>query len=164
MSADPEPLPPAAQRVQEALIALGRTYVVHQLDRSTRTAAEAAEAVGCQVGQIAKSLVFRGETTGRPVLAIACGANRVSEARLADLMGEPMGRATPEFVRQATGFAIGGVPPLGHAAPLPIYIDEDLLQFEVIWAAAGTPHAVFPLPPGDLPALTGGRVVALRAG
>ncbi len=164
MPAEPEPLPPAAQRVQDALIALGRTYVVCQLDRSTRTAAEAAEAVGCQVGQIAKTLVFRGQTTGRPLLAIACGANRVSEARLAELLGEPVGKATPDFVRQATGFAIGGVPPLGHAAPLPIYIDEDLLQFQEIWAAAGTPHTVFPLPPGDLPALTSGRVVALRVG
>ena len=164
MSSAPEPLPPAAQRVQDALIALGRPYVVRQLDRSTRTAAEAAQAVGCQVGQIAKSLVFRGQTTGSPVLAIACGANRVSEARLADLLGEPVERASPEFVRETTGFAIGGVPPLGHAAALPIYIDEDLLQFDVIWAAAGTPHAVFPLPPGDLPALTGGQVAALRAG
>jgi prolyl-tRNA editing enzyme YbaK/EbsC (Cys-tRNA(Pro) deacylase) len=157
-----EPLPPAAQRIQDALVALGRSYVVHQLDRSTRTAAEAAQAVGCQVGQIAKSLVFRGQTTGRPVLAIACGANRVSEARLAELLGEPVGKAAPDFVRQATGFAIGGVPPLGHLTPLPVFIDQDLLQFDVIWAAAGTPHTVFPLPPGDLPALTHGKVVPLR--
>jgi len=164
MSSAPEPLPPAAQRVQDALVALGRTYVVRQLDRSTRTAVEAAQAVGCQVGQIAKSLVFRGQVTGRPVLVIACGANRVSEARLAALLGETVEKATPEFVRETTGFAIGGVPPLGHATPLPIYIDEDLLQFDVIWAAAGTPHAVFPLPPGDLPALTAGAVAALRAG
>jgi prolyl-tRNA editing enzyme YbaK/EbsC (Cys-tRNA(Pro) deacylase) len=164
MSTGPEPLPPAAQRVQDALLALGRTYVVHQLDRSTRTAAEAADAVGCQVGQIAKSLVFRGQSSGRPVLAIASGANRVSEVRLAELLGEPVGKATPDFVREATGFAIGGVPPVGHASPLPIYIDEDLLQFELIWAAAGTPHTVFPLPPSDLPALTNGRVATLRAG
>ena len=164
MSAAHEPLPPAAQRVQDALVAQGRTYVVRQLDRSTRMAAEAADAVGCLVGQIAKSLVFRGQGSGRPVLVIACGANRVSEARLAARLGEPVAKATPEFVRETTGFAIGGVPPLGHATPLPVYIDEDLLQFDVVWAAAGTPHALFPLPPADLAALTAGEVLTLRAG
>ncbi len=164
MSAAHEPLPPAAQRVQDALVARGRTYVVRQLDRSTRTASEAADAVGCLIGQIAKSLVFRGQDSGRPVLVIACGANRVSEARLAELLGEPVVKATPEFVREMTGFAIGGVAPVGHATPLPVYIDEDLLQFNVVWAAAGTPHALFPLPPSDLATLTEGEVVTLRAG
>jgi prolyl-tRNA editing enzyme YbaK/EbsC (Cys-tRNA(Pro) deacylase) len=159
-----QPLPAAAQRVQEALSALGRSYIVRQLDQSTRTASEAAQAVGCQVAQIAKSLVFRGKTSGRPVLVIACGANRVSETRLADLLGEPVVMADPDFVRQHTGFSIGGVPPVGLASPLPIFIDADLLKFDVIWAAAGTPHAVFPMPPGDLAALTGGQVVALKSG
>lgn len=163
MAAESAPLPPAAQRVQDALSDLGRSYEVRQLDHSTRTAVEAAQAVGCEVGQIAKSLVFRGQASGRPVLVIACGANRVSEVRLAELLGEPVGRASPEFVRQHTGFAIGGVPPLGHASPLPIYIDADLLRFDVIWAAAGTPHAVFPMPPSDLTALTGGQLVRLKA-
>jgi prolyl-tRNA editing enzyme YbaK/EbsC (Cys-tRNA(Pro) deacylase) len=159
-----KPLPPAAQRVQDALATLGRSYVVRQLDRSTRTASEAAQAVGCQVAQIAKSLVFRGQTSSRPVLVIACGANRVSETRLADLLGEGVGMADPDFVRQHTGYSIGGVPPVGLAAPLPIFIDKDLLEFDVIWSAAGTPHAVFPMPPGDLAALTGGQVVALKSG
>lgn len=135
-----------------------------ELDHSTRTAAEAAQAVGCQLGQIAKSLVFRGLDSGRAVLAIASGANRVDEARLAELLGEPIGRASPEFVRDQTGFAIGGVPPLAHATPLPILIDEDLLRFEQIWAAAGTPHALFALPSVDLPRLTGGQVATLKAG
>jgi prolyl-tRNA editing enzyme YbaK/EbsC (Cys-tRNA(Pro) deacylase) len=159
-----QPLPSAAQRVQDALSSLSRTYIVRQLDHSTRTASEAAQAVGCQVAQIAKSLVFRGQTSGRPVLVIACGANRVSETRLADLLGEPVVMADPDFVRQNTGFSIGGVPPVGLAAPLAIFIDADLLKFDVIWTAAGTPHAVFPMPPGDLAGLTGGQVVALKSG
>jgi prolyl-tRNA editing enzyme YbaK/EbsC (Cys-tRNA(Pro) deacylase) len=97
------------------------------------------------------------------VLVIASGANRVDEGRLAELLGEPIGRASPDFVRQHTGYAIGGVAPVGHASPLPIFIDADLLAYDQIWAAAGTPNAVFPLPSSDLPALTGGRVVDIRA-
>jgi Cys-tRNA(Pro) deacylase len=155
-------LPPAAQRVQDALTALGRPYIVRQLDQSTRTASEAAQAVGCQVAQIAKSLVFRGQTSGRAVLAIACGANRVSEKRLAELFGEPVEMADPDFVRSQTGFAIGGVAPVGLVARLTIYIDADLLQFDEIWSAAGTPHAVFPMPPADLAALTNGQVVSIK--
>ncbi len=158
------PLPSAARRVQDALTALGRPYVVRLLDHSTRTASEAAQAVGCQVAQIAKSLVFRGQASSRPVLVIACGANRVSETRLADLFGEPVVMADPDFVRRETGFAIGGVAPVGLAAPLTIYIDADLLQFDEIWSAAGTPHAVFPMPPADLAALTGGQVVSIKPG
>jgi prolyl-tRNA editing enzyme YbaK/EbsC (Cys-tRNA(Pro) deacylase) len=157
-------LPAAAQRVQDALAALGRPYVVRQLDHSTRTAAEAAQAVGCQVAQIAKSLVFRGRSSGRPVLVIASGANRVSETRLAELLGEAVVMADPDFVRRQTGFAIGGVAPVGLAAPLAVYIDEELLRFDEIWSAAGTPHSVFPMPPADLAALTHGEVVAIKTG
>jgi prolyl-tRNA editing enzyme YbaK/EbsC (Cys-tRNA(Pro) deacylase) len=157
-------LPPAAQRVQDALTALGRPYVVRQLDHSTRTASEAAQAVGCQVAQIAKSLIFRGQTSGQPVLVIASGANRVSEARLGDLVREVVVMAQPDFVRQQTGFSIGGVPPVSLARPLSIFIDEDLLKFDLIWSAAGTPHSVFPMPPSDLTALTGGRVAAVKSG
>jgi prolyl-tRNA editing enzyme YbaK/EbsC (Cys-tRNA(Pro) deacylase) len=158
------PLSPAAQRVQDALHGLGRDYRVLELERSTRTSVEAAQAVGCSVGQIAKSLVFRGLTSGRAALVIASGANRVDEARLAGLLSEPIGRASPDFVREQTGFAIGGVPPVGHTTPLPIFIDEDLLLFDQIWAAGGTPHALFALPSQDLPLLTGGQVAALKAG
>lgn len=156
-------LSPAAQHVQDTLRALGRDYPVRESERSTRTSAEAAQAVGCVVGQIAKSLVFRAAHSGRAVLVIASGANRVDEGRLAELLGEPVGRAGPDFVRQHTGYAIGGVAPVGYASTLPIFIDEDLLAFDQIWAAAGTPNAVFPLPSSDLPALTGGRVVHIRA-
>jgi prolyl-tRNA editing enzyme YbaK/EbsC (Cys-tRNA(Pro) deacylase) len=113
------------------------------------------------VEQIAKSLVFRGASTGRPVLVVASGANRVDEARLAALLGEPIDKADADFVRQDTGYAIGGVPPLGHATPLLTYIDQDLLAFDVIWAAAGTSNAVFPLTPSELVAMTGGTVAAL---
>lgn len=161
--ADSPVLSAAAQHVQDALRTLGRDYAVVELQASTRTSAEAAQAVGCQVGQIAKSLIFRTKVTDRAVLVIASGANRVDEARLGALLGEPIGRASPEFVRERTGYAIGGVAPVGHPARLPIYIDADLLSYDRIWAAAGTPNAVFPLPARDLPALTGGQVVSIRS-
>ncbi len=148
----------SARRVQEALAARGFDFEVREFPESTRTSAEAASAIGCAVGEIAKSLVFRGAETGEAVLIIASGANRVDPAKAEALLGEAIGRADADFVRAATGFAIGGVPPLGHDRPLVTLIDEDLLAFEVIWAAAGTPNAVFRLSPSDLSDLTGGRV------
>jgi prolyl-tRNA editing enzyme YbaK/EbsC (Cys-tRNA(Pro) deacylase) len=152
----------SARRVQDALASQGFAFQVVELPDSTRTADEAAAAIGCTVGQIAKSLVFRGQRTDRPLLAIASGPNRVDEARLSELAGEPVAQASPNFVRDRTGFAIGGVPPVGHATPLTTWIDEDLMQHEVIWAAAGTPHAVFDLNPTALPDLTGGTVTRLK--
>ncbi len=134
---------------------------VVELPHSTRTAAEAAAAVGCEVAAIAKSLVFRTDA-GRSVLVITSGANRVDEARVGELLGEPIGRADPEFVREATGFAIGGVPPVGHAVEPAVFIDEDLLALPEVWAAAGTPNAVFRLTPAQLVELTGGRVLAVK--
>lgn len=151
----------SAQRVQDALRAKGFGFEVVELPQSTRSAAEAAQAVGCRVEQIAKSLVFRGAESGRPVLVIASGANRVNERRLGELIGERVGKADADFVREATGFAIGGVPPVGHARPVETLIDEDLLRYDEIWAAAGTPNAVFRLVPGDLARMTGGRLVAI---
>ena len=151
----------SAQRVQDALRAKGFGFEVVELPQSTRSAAEAAQAVGCQVAQIAKSLVFRAIESGRPVLVIASGANRVNERRLGELIGERVGKADADFVREATGFAIGGVPPVGHAQPVETLIDEDLLRYDEIWAAAGTPNAVFRLVPGDLVKMTGGRLVAI---
>jgi len=144
--------------VQEALAARGFDFEVREFPESTRTSAEAAAAIGCAVGEIAKSLVFRGAESGEAVLIIASGANRVDPAKAEALLGEAIGRADADFVRAATGFAIGGVPPLGHDRPLVTLIDEDLLAFEVIWAAAGTPNAVFRLSPSDLSDLTGGRI------
>jgi len=153
------PLSSSAQKVQDALLALGMTLQVVELPGSTRTALEAAQAVGCQVGQIVKSLIFKARRSQRPVLVIASGANRVNEVAIEALIGEPLGKADADFVRQRTGFVIGGVPPVGHAEPLETFIDEDLLQYKEIWAAAGTPHAVFRLTPGELIKMTGGQVV-----
>ena len=151
----------SAQKVQHALADLGMDLQVVELPSSTRTAVEAAQAVGCQVGQIVKSLVFRAVHSNRPVLVVASGANRVNEPRLGDLLGEPIAKADADYVRLRTGFAIGGVPPLAHAEPLTIFIDQDLFQYAAIWAAAGTPHAVFCLTPAQLVTMTGGKVVQI---
>jgi prolyl-tRNA editing enzyme YbaK/EbsC (Cys-tRNA(Pro) deacylase) len=149
----------SAQRVQQALQALGLSLEVVELPASTRTAAEAAQAIGCQVGQIIKSLVFKGKRSERPILVLASGQNRVNERIIEAFINEPLGKADADFVRAHTGFAIGGVPPIGHAQTLETFIDEDLLGFDALWAAAGTPHAVFRLTPDDLVWMTGGRVV-----
>jgi Cys-tRNA(Pro) deacylase len=153
----------AAQRVQDALRALGVACQVVELPESTRSAAEAAQAIGCRVEQIVKSLVFRGQSTNRPILAIVSGGNRVDEEKLAALVAEPVAKADAEYVRQRTGYAIGGVPPVGHLESLVCVVDEDLLQYEQIWAAAGTPRAVFRLTPADLQRITDGRVVSVAA-
>ncbi len=152
------PLKPSAQRVQDALAARGLDIQVQELTATARSAAEAAAAVGCQVGQIAKSLVFRGRSSGRAVLIIASGANRVDLPRVEELLGEGLDKADADFVRAETGFAIGGIPPLGHDRPLTTVVDQDLLQYQTIWAAAGHPNAVFPATPAQLVAMTGGRV------
>jgi prolyl-tRNA editing enzyme YbaK/EbsC (Cys-tRNA(Pro) deacylase) len=152
----------SAKKVQEVLKVLGFTHRVMELPQTTRSAAEAAGALGCQVGQIAKSLIFKGKRTERPVLVIASGSNRVDEKRVGELLSEPIERANADFVRERTGFAIGGVPPVGHAEKLETFIDEDLLRYEEIWAAAGNPNAVFKLTPGDLVKMTGGRVVHIK--
>jgi prolyl-tRNA editing enzyme YbaK/EbsC (Cys-tRNA(Pro) deacylase) len=152
----------SAQRVQDALKALGLACQVVELPASTRSAAEAAQAIGCRVEQIAKSLVFRALATDRPVLAIVSGANRVNEERLGEFIGEVVAKANADYVRQRTGYAIGGVPPVGHVEPLVCLIDEDLLQYDAIWAAAGTPRAVFRLTPLDLQRITGGQVVSVK--
>ena len=154
-------LPAASLRVQEALAERGVQTTIVYLERAARTSAEAAVAVGCRVDQIAKSLVFRLATSGTPLLVIASGANRVDEARVGGLVGERLGKADADFVRAHTSFAIGGVAPLAHPAALATLIDEHLLKWERIWAAAGHPHTVFPLTPADLVRITGGRVVAV---
>jgi prolyl-tRNA editing enzyme YbaK/EbsC (Cys-tRNA(Pro) deacylase) len=140
----------SAMRVQEYLAARGHALRVVELADSTRTAADAAKAIGCEVAQIVKSLVFRAKDSGRPVLVVASGVNRVDEAKVAALLGEPVGKADAAFVRECTGFAIGGVPPVGHAEQIVAIMDEDLQQYVEIWAAAGTPHAVFRLTPDIL--------------
>ena len=139
--------------------ALGLPCEVVESEQPTRTAADAAKLVGCQVGQIAKSLVFKTVQTGRGVLVITSGANTVNEFRVGMHVKEALGKAPAAFVRQATGFAIGGIPPVAHATPLQTFIDQDLMKHQEIWAAAGTPNALFRLAPADLVKITGGQVI-----
>ena len=156
-----EALSPAAQRVQELLRSAGSEAQVKQLPVTARTAVDAAAAIGCTVAQIAKSLVFKSRS-GRPVLVIASGVNRVDEQKIAAALGEPIGKADATFVRDATGYAIGGVAPIGHATPPRIFIDRDLRQHAILWAAAGHPHAVFPSTPAELERLTRGAVIEVK--
>jgi len=151
-----------AERFKTALAEGGWSHEIVVLPDSTRTAKEAALAVGCDVAQIVKSLVFRGTESGRPVLVIACGANRVDESAVGTLIGEPIGKADADFVRANTGFAIGGVAPIGHVVAPVTLVDEDLLAFESIWAAGGTPNTVFNLTPDELLAMTGGERAAVK--
>ena len=149
---------PSALKVQAAL---GDRFEVLEFDASTRTAADAAAAIGCEVAEIAKSLIFRGGTSGQAVLIIASGVDRVDEKKAAAALGEPIARADADFVRETTGFAIGGVPPVGHKTQPIVLIEESLMQLDEIWAAAGTPNAVFRLKPAALVELTGGRIAAV---
>ena len=147
----------AVTRVRAALAAAGIDAEIVEFGESTRTAQDAARAVGTSPGQIVKSLVFLAD--GRPVLVLASGANRVDVAKLARLAGAArVEKAPAEATREATGFSIGGVPPIGHRTPLPVYVDEALLAYERVYAAAGTPHAVFPIEPAALVRLTAGAV------
>jgi prolyl-tRNA editing enzyme YbaK/EbsC (Cys-tRNA(Pro) deacylase) len=159
-----EGLSASALKVQKALESLGLPCQVVELPDSTRSAQEAAQAIGCIGGQIVKSSVFHAQLSNRPVLVETSGSNRVDEERLAGLLNEPVVRATPEFVRESTGFAIGGVPPVGISQSVTTFIDRDLMQYGQIWAAAGTPNAVFQLTPQDLLRMTGGTVIDIRLG
>lgn len=154
-------LPESATRVQEHLKSQGCAARVVELPAGTRTAAAAAQAVGCDVSQIAKSIVFRAAQSGRPVLVVASGSNRVDEAAVAKLLGEPIEKASPDFVRENTGYAIGGVPPVAHQRPPVTFIDAHLLSLSNVWAAAGTPTTVFALTPKELVRLTGGQVASV---
>jgi Cys-tRNA(Pro) deacylase len=154
---------PTAQKVAQAAEQLGLNTTIKEFEATTRTAEDAAAAIGCTVAQIVKSLIF--VVAGQPTIALVSGSNRLDEKKLAALCGvgrKKVKRAEAEIVRQVTGFAIGGVPPFGHSAKLPTYIDADFGQFALIWAAAGTPNAVFPITPAELVRVTGGSVVDLR--
>ena len=130
---------------------------------STRTAEEAAQRAGCHIGQIVKSMVFKRKDTGGPVLVLTSGSNRVDEQRLAAHLGEAVERAEPDLVRAATGYAIGGVPPIGHATQIQSVLDEDLLRFDLVWAAAGNPKAMFSVAPQTLREMSGAVVLRIRA-
>ena len=156
-------LSPSAQKVQNTLSQLGYDLSIIEFAESTRTAQEAAVRAGCELGQIVKSLIFKGQTTGKPILVLTSGANRVDEKRISGYAGEPIGRADADFVRLVTGFAIGGVPPVGHAQKIETYLDEDFLQYKTVWAAAGTPNAIFELTPDALQKMSGGVIARVKA-
>ncbi|CAH1205290.1 YbaK/EbsC family protein [Paenibacillus sp. JJ-223] len=152
----------SAQQVQNKLIELGYANKVIELPDSTRTAQEAADTIGCEVAHIAKSIIFRLKNNDKPLLVIASGVNRINEKQINTHLNDNLGKADADFVRKHTGFVIGGVPPLGHKEPIITLIDEDLLQFREIWAAAGHPRAVFQLTPEELVQMTKGRVICVK--
>jgi prolyl-tRNA editing enzyme YbaK/EbsC (Cys-tRNA(Pro) deacylase) len=152
----PDSLPDSARKVQFALDAAGVDARVIELTVAARTSQQAADALGIAVGQIAKSLVFRALPSGRAVLVIAAGDRRVDENKIAARLGETIERASPELVRSVSGFAIGGVAPLAHPAAMTTFIDTSLRRFDIVWAAGGTPHCVFPISPADLARVAGG--------
>ncbi len=163
MSAEePKALPASAQRVQAALDAAGVGAKVVELTVAARTSQEAADALGIDVGQIAKSLIFRAASSGRAVLVIAAGDRRVDESKVTTALGEAIERATPDFVREHSSFAIGGVAPVAHAKPMVTFVDASLRRFEVVWAAGGTPHTVFPIAPAELLRVSGGTELVVN--
>ena len=151
---------PAVLKVQAAITGHGLDRRVIELEVHARTSQQAAEALGVTVGQIVKSLVFTA--AGRPLLGAGSGANRVDERRLAELAGGQIRRADPATVKQATGYTIGGVPPIGLATPLAVYVDRDLLGYDLVYAAAGLPECVFPIAPQELVRATGGTIVDIK--
>ena len=151
----------SSQRVQDFLHEHNLGIKVIEFKELTRTSQEAAKAIGCEVGQIAKTLIFRGKTTGKPICIIASGKNRVDENKIVQHLGEEIEKPNAEYVLRHTGFAIGGVPPLGYELDIKPLIDEDLMAYQEIWAAAGTPYSVFRLTPNDLRTITEGRVVQI---
>jgi prolyl-tRNA editing enzyme YbaK/EbsC (Cys-tRNA(Pro) deacylase) len=155
-------LPPSAAKVQAAARSLGLEIEIHEMAQSTRTADEAAVACGVGVGQIVKSLVFLGAQTGKPLLLLVSGANRVNEKGAVAWLGEKLKRPDADSVRELTGFAVGGIPPFGHSTPLATYLDGDLLQYDVVWAAAGTPLAVFPVDPAKLRDATAAQTISVK--
>jgi prolyl-tRNA editing enzyme YbaK/EbsC (Cys-tRNA(Pro) deacylase) len=149
-------------RVQEAARAKGLDVAIVEMAESTRTAEDAAAACGCAVAQIVKSLVFRGAESGKPYLMLVSGANRLDEKGVAAALGESLARPDAAYVRDVTGFAIGGIPPLGHATPMQVFIDEELLGYDTVWAAAGTPRAVFAVDPKRLAVAAGASAMKVN--
>ncbi|KGO15067.1 membrane protein [Clostridium botulinum] len=152
----------SAEKVQTVLNEFGFKLNVMELSDSTRTAQEAANTIGCTVSQIAKSLIFKGKTSKKPILIVACGTNRVNEKAIQEYIGEKLEKADADFVLEHTGFTIGGIPPIGHKNPITTFIDEDLMQCDEIWAAAGTPNAVFKLTPKILSEITKGNIISVK--
>jgi prolyl-tRNA editing enzyme YbaK/EbsC (Cys-tRNA(Pro) deacylase) len=155
-------LSPSAQKIQDLLTSLGYSYTVIEHAETTRTAMDAAERAGCELGQIVKSLIFKGQVSGKPILVLTSGTNRVNEMRIREYAREKIWKADADFVKTVTGYAIGGVPPIGHIQKMETYLDEDFLQYETIWAAAGTPNAIFELKSSDLQKMTDGKIVMVK--
>lgn len=143
------------KRVQRALEAAGVAAEVVEMAEGTRTAADAAAAVGCEIDQIAKSIIFRGETSGAAILFLTAGGNQVDAGKASALAGEPLGKADAALIRAQTGFAIGGVAPVGHLSPIRAFWDARLSAFDRVWAAAGTPRHVFAIAPAQLQEISG---------
>ena len=152
----------SAQKIQNLLNSLGYDYLVIEYAESTRTAQEAADRAGCELGQIVKSLIFRGKISGKPILVLTSGSNRVDEKRISGYAGETISRADADFVRSVTGYAIGGVPPIGHTQDMETFLDEDFFSYQTIWAAAGTPNAIFELKTEDLQKMTNGKIAQVK--
>jgi len=152
----------SAQKIQNLLNSLGYDYTVIEYAESTRTAQEAADRAGCELGQIVKSLIFRGKISGKPILVLTSGSNRVDEKRISGYAGETISRADADFVRSVTGYAIGGVPPIGHTQDMETFLDEDFFSYQTIWAAAGTPNAIFELKTEDLQKMTNGKIAQVK--
>ncbi len=151
------------RRVETALRDAGVRVELREFDASTRTAADAAAAVGCDVDQIAKSIIFRGEDSGHVVLFLTAGGNRVSDAKASSVAGQPLGKADADLIRAETGFAIGGVAPVGHLTQVRAFLDPRLMEFPEVWAAAGTPRHVFAISPADLHRMTGAEIADFTA-
>jgi Cys-tRNA(Pro) deacylase len=151
----------SVRKVEKALKAHGLECQVLNMKETTRSAQDAANSLGCRVEQIVKSLVFMTKKTKKPILVVASGANRVNTKKIRKVLSEPIKMADPDFVRAKTGFVVGGVPPLGHSSSLKTFIDEDLLKYPVIWAAAGSSNTMFKLSPDDLQKITQGQVIAV---
>lgn len=152
----------SAQKVQDALVALGSHAMVVEHENPGRTAAEAAELLRCDIAQIAKSIIFKNAVTGHSVLIITSGANRVDEKKVSAILGDKLAKADAAFVREQTGFAIGGVPPLAHANSGSILLDVDLLRFDQVFPAGGTPHAMFAIDPNELLRISGAQVADVK--
>jgi prolyl-tRNA editing enzyme YbaK/EbsC (Cys-tRNA(Pro) deacylase) len=155
-------IPPESLLVQSWLISHGFQPEIRYQDEPTHTSQAAADALGCNLGQIAKSLIFYEVATSNPVLIIASGANRVDKLKVGEYLGQKIKTASPDFVLEVTGFAVGGVPPVAHKTPLKTLIDEDLMQYDIIYAAAGHPHTLFAIPPQTLIQITGATIVAVK--
>jgi prolyl-tRNA editing enzyme YbaK/EbsC (Cys-tRNA(Pro) deacylase) len=155
-------IPQSAKKVQVVLVEKGYAFELKVFSSNTRTAQEAAETLGCEVSHIVKSLLFRTIKGHHPILVLINGKDRVNEKKLSKLVGEMVEKAPANFTRDITGFAIGGIPPVGHQTKIDrIFIDETLLDFEILWAAAGTPNSVFHFQSKDIQGLTGGQMVSI---